>query len=160
MARSKEGNDANDVVAEFVVVVGLAIVISAVFAHIFVVNHEFRASLVQEPLHEVDAKATEAVLVGNDNLADSSRVDGVQKLDKVGALEVKPAPNVGEVFVLGIVLAEEGTLPIEVGTLMGAADAGVANATLRGRFVALCVDTKDVLNVGELVEALPIATGA
>jgi hypothetical protein len=129
--------------------------------HCVAVNHEFCVSLVQEPLHEVGAEATEPVLVGNNNLCDSACVDGVQKGDKVGPLKIEPAPNIAVELVFGIGLFEEGTLPFEVSALVLRTDAGVADAlSLRFRFLAASVDAKDVFDVSALVEPLASAAGA
>ena len=54
--RSKECNDGDNVVAELVVVVGLGVLGAVAVFQRVAVNHEPCASLVQEPLHEVDAK--------------------------------------------------------------------------------------------------------
>lgn len=158
MTRSKEGNDADDVVTELVPEVGLVTGMAVV--HCCAVNHEPHASLGQDPGHEFASKTAEAVLVGNDNLADSARVDGVQKGDKAGP-EIEAAANVGEELVFGIVAAKEGTLAFKVSALVCAADAGIADTSLGTRFrFRVLGDTEDALDIAEVIETLARATDA
>jgi hypothetical protein len=89
--------------------------------------------------------------VGHHNFCDSAATDGVQKGEKTGALPVEPAASVLEEFVLGVGAAKVVALALEVGVLVGAADAGITNATAWLRFFE---ETDLMLEVVEAVESL------
>lgn len=114
-------------------------------------NHEPCVVALEQPLQELHADACEAVAVGHHNFCDSASTDGVQKGEKTGAFPVEPAGSVLDELVVGIDAAEVVTLAFEVGMLMGAADAGVANAAAWLRFFE---ETDLMLEVVEAVEPL------
>jgi hypothetical protein len=108
-------------------------------------------------LHELAAKATESIFVGNHNLCDQPCVDGVQKGDKVRPLEVEPAPDVLKLLVVRVMVTEEGNLAVKVATLVGTTDTGIADPSSgSGRF-SVGRDTEEGLDIGELVKALAVA---
>lgn len=89
--------------------------------------------------------------MGHHNLCDSAATDGVQKGEKTWALPVEPTPCITDELVVRVGSPEIIALAFEVGVLVGAADAGIANATAWLRFV----ETNLVLEVGEAVESFP-----
>ena len=139
--------------------VAIVVIGGFVLCHVVAVNHEPRASLVQDPLHEFAAKATESIFVGNHNLCDQSCVDGVQKGDKMHPFEIEPASDILDVFVVRVVATKECGLAIEITMLMGTTDASVTDSSSGSdRFSVRC-DPEEGLDVRELVKTLAVTVG-
>ena len=115
-------------------------------------NHEPCVVALEQPLQELHADACESVAVGHHNFCDSAATDGVQKGEKTRVLPVEPAVSVFDELMVGVGAFEIIALTLEVGVLVGTADAGVANATPWLRFFA--VETDLTLQVFETVELL------
>ena len=92
-------------------------------------NHEPCVVALEQPLQELHADVCESVAVGHHNFCDSTATDGVQKGEKTGALPVELAVSVLDELVVGVGAFDVIALTLEVGVLVGTADAGVADAT-------------------------------
>jgi hypothetical protein len=85
MTRHKDGGDGEQIVRQFSGVICL---------FILTVNHELRASLLEDKLQEFDSVSTQPVLVHNHNLLDHSSEHAFQKGEKTFALEVETGSDV------------------------------------------------------------------
>lgn len=81
----KHCNDGQQVLREF-----CSCSFIGVFRCILVENHEFCASLFQDPFDELQSETAHSVAVGNHNRVDFSVVDSLQKGSKVFAIPVEP----------------------------------------------------------------------
>ena len=115
-------------------------------------NHEFCASLCEDPVDQLKSESAQAVSVLNDNRRDKSAVYLVQKGDKSLPFEIEAGSDVLDDFVLGVGFLQELDLTFEVGFLVLAGDARVADVALFGFFVAFLVVTALRLGTGRFTE--------
>jgi hypothetical protein len=113
-------------------------------------NHEFCASLFQDPFDEFQSEPTHSVAVGNHNRVDFSVVDSFQKGSKVFAVPVKTGADVGKEFMVRELMSEILDLSLEIGLLFVAGYSSVADALFR----FLLLVTKDGVDFGLVVESL------
>lgn len=103
----------------------------------------------KDAFHEFEGKTTQSVSPGNHQLADFSAHRAFQNGRKTAAVPVDSAADVGDDFVVRVLVSEVLDLPFEVGTLVFAADSGVADSgssgDLRFRLGALTEDRADVV---------------
>jgi hypothetical protein len=120
MSRHKDSGDGEEVICEFTGVFS-----SSVWR---TVNHEFCARLLKDELQELGSEATEPVLVHDHNLFDQAREDAFQKGCKAFALKIKPAPDVGDKFVVRVRFFEILALSFKVWLLVCRGDPGISDA--------------------------------
>jgi hypothetical protein len=143
-SRDEECGDAEKVVGELGVVIGARLVTE---------NHEFDVSLRKDPLDELDTEATKSVAVEHHDLADFAAVNAFQKGLQPAAFPVEARADVLDDLARfwGDGVAESVDLALEVGTLLGAADASIENFRFRRMTRVLA---EEVVEVGGGVEAL------
>lgn len=180
MARHKHVGDGKEVVGEL----ALGIDGGRRALSVLTVNHDDPARvLFAYPFDHLEAEATQSVFVGYHNRADFAAVDSFQKPLESTTVPVESTRDVRDdldgiavacrfLFTvgrsmatrpslvptddsLGDATAQVGNLSIEVGALVGTADASISDrgSGIGGRF-SIGVDTKVALDVIELVEAL------
>ena len=116
MTCDKDSGNGQQVVCQFI---GMASCV------VLTVNHESHTSFFKPEFQKVFGKTRQTVFVHDNNLADHSLVDVVQKGTQSFPLEVEARGNVAEHAVLGVGRLQLLDLALEVGRLLGAADAGV-----------------------------------
>jgi hypothetical protein len=134
------------------------------------VNHEFCASLSENPFDQLKSVATESISVLNDNSFDTSCVYLFQKGNKSISFEVESGANVADDVVVGVDSLEEFDLALEVFFLVLARDARVTDVDSRRCFLdagdgfstsradGLFLDTKESIDIVLGIEALPTGT--
>jgi hypothetical protein len=104
------------------------------------VNHDFGSEVPEEPLHQFERESTESVSVGNHNFFEFSSAESFQKGEKTSALPIESRADVGNDFVVWVLLTEVRDLPLEVFLLLFGRDSGIAHSDSLGgsfRFVLL-----------------------
>jgi hypothetical protein len=102
-------------------------------------NQEFDPKFLKEAFQEVVGETTQSVFVGKNNLRDIAFDAEVQKPLEARALPVEPGSNVGDEFIVWVLVPEELLLTFEIWLLLCGRDSGVEDAlsVSRGGFVAL-----------------------
>ena len=90
-------------------------------------NHDPAAFLLDQPLDEFKAEPGQSVPVGNHNIEFIAAMQSFQYGEQSYALPVESTGDVGDDFGVGIELSHLGDLSVEVATLLGGADATVAD---------------------------------